>query len=537
MVEFPLKVSIKDLGDESALFTDYVSPGGSAVREMLSGYRRGEAVWEERLRTENPPAAKPLYERMVDYNTGLGVGDDLVQKLNLAKEGRARFVVTGQQPGVLGGPLLTLHKIETAIALADQVEKTHSVPCIPLYWMGADDTDFREIKELVLVDADLSPLVTGIDNPAHEAATPVGGISVRAVRDVFDSVEPFVEAYPFGVRIKNIVLSALDAASDHGEATARLITALTGGRVVVIDGRDPEIRRQARDLFLAYFDREEDIKAEVAARGEKLKTSGYHSQLSLGPDSGVFLLEDGRRKKISTEGREAARREMERSIDQCSPGVVLRNLVQDYVFDPVAVVLGPAEIAYRAQCMGVYEMLSVSKPVVFPRMLATYIPPPLQELLGAIAVPDVAALLTRPASFVRSVYAGVVNKEVEAAAAGFKKKFQQSANGFLESVEGEVDPALLPKLEKRLADLEHRLDRVLGSAGETGKTAALARWPFLAGIGDIVRRNEKPQDRSLSLLTPFLFGGDKAASRVSAAAEAYVTAALDDETHHIVYSG
>jgi hypothetical protein len=250
----------------------------------------------------------------------------------------------------------------------------------------------------------------------------------------------------------------------------------------------------------------------------------------------VFWLEAGRRRKIVPEGRDAARRMMKRAIDDFSPGVVLRNLIQDRVFDPLAVVVGPAEIAYRAQTVGVHEFLSVPTPVVFPRMLATYIPPPLEDLLKTIAAPDVVSLLARPSFFARSVYEAGADRAVEAAADELRETFQGSTREFLDSVDGKIDRVLQPKLAKGLADVERRLDRVLRSAGETGKRSALARWPFLAGIGEVVRRNEKPQDRSLSLLTPFLFCGERVRTSVTAAARSYVTDALDGETFHVVYS-
>jgi uncharacterized protein YllA (UPF0747 family) len=503
---------------------------------LLSDYVRSGEAWERRLKNTPLLLGRRLIEHLVEYNARLGAEKTLLAKLNLAQDGKARFVVTGQQPGVLGGPLLTLHKIETAIALAGHVEKTYALPCVPLYWMGADDIDFREIRGLFMVDANLSPLFAGIENSAHVAATPIGGVSVRAVRNVFESVEPFIDSFPYGPEVKNNVASALDAASDHGDATARLLVALTEGRIAVVDGREPEIRRQAGDLFRAFFDGEDEIKQRVTEQGEKLKAHGYHSQLSLGPDSGVFLLEDGRRKKITAEKRESARLRMKRSTDDFSPGVVLRNLVQDSVFDPIAVVLGPAEIAYRAQTVGIHELLSVPRPVVFPRMSGTFIPPPLEELLRSMPAPDIPALLVRPESFVKSVYDNVANKKVEKAAAEFRKTFQKSSSRYIEAVAGEIDRATLPKLQKQLGDVGRRLDRTLTSADETGKTAALSRWPFLAGIGEVVRRNQKPQDRSLSLLTPFLFGGQKAASSITAAAESYVTAALDGDTYHVVYS-
>jgi hypothetical protein len=484
MVEFPLKIPLKELGGFSPLFTDYVSKNDGLLQEILGGFGREAGAWAKRTKSPGipPPGSDKargfVFEALMEYNAGLGAGGELLGKIRAAKDGKARFVVTGQQPGVLGGPLLTLHKIATAIALSVEIEKRHGLPCVPLFWMGADDSDFQEIREFYALSAELLSVETGIESGAYEAATPVGDIAANAVTDVFTSVGPLFEALPGGEEVKQIYFSAQEGASDHGELTARLISRLTGGRIAVVDGREPQVRECARDLFCAYFDHEEKIKAEVARQGGRLEAGGFHRQLFLGPDSGVFFLEGGRRRKIAAEGREAARLKMKDSVADFSPGVVLRNLVQDFVFDPVAVVLGPAEIAYRAQTAGVHDMLSVPRPVVFPRMTATYLPPPLEALVKEKTRSDVITLLTRPSVFARAVYTSASSREVESAAESLRDVFGRSSEDFLKTIEKEVDSRRHGKLSKGLYDVRRRLDRVIDTARGTGKAKALVEWPW-----------------------------------------------------------
>src|ERR1700737_3705212 len=54
-------------------------------------------------------------------------------------------VVTGQQAGLFGGPLFTLHKALTALKLADQIAHTHRVPVVPVFWIDAEDHDWDEV--------------------------------------------------------------------------------------------------------------------------------------------------------------------------------------------------------------------------------------------------------------------------------------------------------------------------------------------------------------------------------------------------------
>jgi uncharacterized protein YllA (UPF0747 family) len=64
------------------------------------------------------------------------------------RQPQARVVVTGQQPGALGGSLLVLYKAATAVALARSLEQRSHTPVIPVFWNATDDVDFDEIASI-----------------------------------------------------------------------------------------------------------------------------------------------------------------------------------------------------------------------------------------------------------------------------------------------------------------------------------------------------------------------------------------------------
>jgi hypothetical protein len=538
MFETPLLIPVDELGGESKLYLDYVSGKETPIREILGGFGRGDERWVRASEVrEKSKSWTALIDRMVDYNRSLGVAEDIVDKLVASRDGGAlSFVVTGQQPGALGGPLLSLHKLATAVELAQHVERTSGTPCAPLYWVGSDDTDFREIRELFLVDCDLTPLSTSIEQSAHAATSPVGDIPAHAVERVWEAIEPLVARCPHGGFVADVAREAIRGGADHAAVTARIIAALSGGRAAIIDGREPAVREHAREIYLQFFDREPEVREAVESGGRSLESSGYHAQLSLGPDSGLFLVEGGRRMKITDAQRAAAREKLTRDVTRFSPGVALRNLVQDSVFGPTAVVLGPAEIAYRAQLDGVYRMLGVSRPIAFPRMQGTFLPPAVLALPGASEMDGLAELLSDPASFVKKLYESRRSGVLEGAAERFRRAFEGETESFLEAGEGALDGRTLDKTRKKLSDLSRRLGQALDVGGTAGKAAALEEWPFLAGLAQFVKRDDRPQDRYVSSLTPFLFAGDGARESVANAATAFVQAALDGTPSHVVYS-
>src|SRR5207247_11046987 len=73
-------------------------------------------------------------------------------------------VTTGQQPGLFTGPLYTVHKALSAIALARRLEQERGVPVVPVFWVAGDDHDFAE---------------------ANHAWVLGGGLAARAARCVF----------------------------------------------------------------------------------------------------------------------------------------------------------------------------------------------------------------------------------------------------------------------------------------------------------------------------------------------------------------
>lgn len=61
-------------------------------------------------------------------------------------------VVTGQQPGLLGGPAFVLYKAMTAIELARQLNDAGQ-PAVAVYWVAGEDHDLLEANQVYLPDA------------------------------------------------------------------------------------------------------------------------------------------------------------------------------------------------------------------------------------------------------------------------------------------------------------------------------------------------------------------------------------------------
>jgi hypothetical protein len=67
--------------------------------------------------------------------------------------GEVLVVTTGQQPGLFTGPLYTIYKALSAIALARRLERERRVPVVPVFWVAGDDHDFHEANHATFLNA------------------------------------------------------------------------------------------------------------------------------------------------------------------------------------------------------------------------------------------------------------------------------------------------------------------------------------------------------------------------------------------------
>lgn len=523
-------IPIERLPGASALYRDYVAHTDAPVHRRVGGFRAGVSAWKRVLASARPVDAR-VAARMVEENAALGVSEKTLERLRGLGAGRVRAVVTGQQPGVVGGPLLSLYKAATAIGVAREIEARWNTPCVPVFWLGSDDDDFGEIREWVMLSDALSIVSVSLDSSAHAPGRRVGDIEASAVAQVWDAVRSFIPAGETSGRVDEWI----GGGSDFGGIAARALVDLTGGDIAVIDGREPSLREAARATLLAFFDRESEVRTLVRDAGTSLVADSYHAQLATSTDSGLFWTRNGTRQRIPEEARVSARAAFERDITVVSPGVVARNLMQDDVFSPVAVVLGPAEIAYRAQLSGVYEALGVATPVVFPRLGGTFVPLAVREASEKGGV-DPALLATDPAAWVARVTTSAESPRAAAAARAFEEAFRAEAARFVAGASERLDARSREKLGRRVGELAGRVAGIANAAVEQDALAGVAQWPWLARAAEMFVRDGISQERFLSALVPRLLHGRDAWGLVYEVAERHVRDALDGRVLHRVYS-
>jgi len=94
-------------------------------------------------------SATTLADALDAQSLAFGAGPATLANIAKLRTG-ARAIVTGQQVGLLGGPLLTLLKAATAVARARQATAETGVEHVPIFWLATEDHDLEEVDQVSL---------------------------------------------------------------------------------------------------------------------------------------------------------------------------------------------------------------------------------------------------------------------------------------------------------------------------------------------------------------------------------------------------
>ena len=296
--------------------------------------------------------------------------------------GEAEVVITGQQPGFLGGPLLTLYKAAACVAAA-RARTAAGRPTIPLFWCGDDDDDRREAfaprlydpRRGALLGAAPPPgpddLVIG-DAPADVWAEPEAGwLAERRA------------AGGLGAELDGLWQRARREGWTWGRLQRRaLLRVFAGSGLLTVSGDDGRLHRAAAPFYADLVARRHELASLAAARGAELTAMGYHAQLSgASLDAPFHLRKAGGRERANDPAALLA------APQDLRPGVLLRTLVQDWFFRPAGIVAGPGELAYLEQLRPLHAALGLEQPALLPRLFARLSDDPDRDATAATPPP------------------------------------------------------------------------------------------------------------------------------------------------------
>ncbi len=371
----------------SRLFLDFLFQYDK-VASFYQHKPHSQAVLEHARTLQFPAERRARVADVLEkQNRRWGASDATIASIEKFRQG-AVACISGQQVGVFGGPLYSILKAASALQMAEELS-SEGIPAIPIFWLATEDHDLEEIASVTLPNGCELEKLTATGQNGSDA--PVGSIALDA--KVTAMVERAAALLGPGW-VSDALRESYRLGETYGSAFARLFTRIMAGTgMVLVDPLDNDLHAIVQPLFTAAAERAEELDQALLERGKALHKAGYHEQVRVTPESTLlFSLEGNRRTVLHLAGEEfmlgAQRIPRQQVLDkisahpeQFSANVLLRPVVQDYLFPTAVYFGGPAEIAYFAQAGVVYEKLLGRTTPVMPRLSATIINTAMSDLL------------------------------------------------------------------------------------------------------------------------------------------------------------
>ncbi len=453
-----------------------------------------------------PGARREMADALAVANRSYGHerADELARRF---ADPATRIVVTGQQPGLLGGPLYSFSKAVAAARWAAELE-AQGEPAVAVFWVATEDHDWAEVSNATVLTPQ-GPRTFDL-GPDPEPLTPVG---MRTLGPGVDAMlRELAEAVP-GDRYADWVRTLgtwYRPEARFGEAFSRLMARLLGPRCpLILDAMLPALKEAQRPWLRRLVERRTDVEEALVRRDAEIQARGYAHQVT--PQRGaspLFLLSRGERRRIEWRGEDGyalrgrdetgSASDLLRIADEnpgvLSPGALARPALQDATLGTTLQILGPGEVSYIGQAAAVYPVLEVEAPWVALRPQALVLEPHQKSKLAEAGVP-LDTLISGRQALDRALaaleggdFVGPVRARIEAALEDLRQPTLAA------------DPNLSSPLDKTR-------DQILRALDTFGEKA----------ISSAARRNEV-RSRRINLLRDSLLPNGKLQERVVAAA-------------------
>lgn len=392
--------SVTAVPHRSRLFEDYAAALGGQAPASSGGGALDAFYSPLHLKNrwaENPPALEATHRRKIaellrNQNVSMSAAPAALANIDRLEQGAAA-VVTGQQAGLFGGPLLSLLKAASAIRLAAEASQ-NGHPHVPIFWIASEDHDFDEVNESTFPSAE-PPALETLGLASNEAPRrPVGNIPFGAgIASLIGQLRQYLGDGPVFDLLASLYTPDATFVSAFGSFMAQIFG---DSGLIVIDAASRPFHALAAGALRQAILQPEQLRSALLQRTEALESAGYHAQVAVGDSSSLlFLVDDetGIRTALRTLGNGAwSAGDRKYSTDELlailneaperlSPNVLLRPVMQDALLPTSVYVGGPAEVAYFAQSQVVYQALLGRITPILPRFSATLIEPRLAKIL------------------------------------------------------------------------------------------------------------------------------------------------------------
>lgn len=427
-------------------------------------------------------------------------------------------VTTGQQPGLLTGPLYTIHKALSAAALAGHLAERWERPVVPVFWLAGDDHDFAEANHASWLDPEGRVRTAILRERAPEAPLvpmyrePLGTDMDRVLDRLAADLPPTEFREETLAWLRRHYRPEATVAGAFGHALAELLAPFG---IVCFDSTHPAAKRAmarhiARALGLA-----QDLQADLAARDRDLKAVGHDAGVGVSGDATLVMLEAGQgRDRLMLDGNTfVTRRSGERfsraelesllaeSPERFSGNVLLRPVLESAILPTAAYVAGPGELRYLTLTAPVYDRLRIPKQTPVARWSGLLVPSRVDRALAKFDATLDDLLADDHALEARIARSHLPPEAVEALARVRETLNREYAR--LDEITAGIDPTMQEPVRKARRHGLSEADRLEQRLVQHQKARHDVELDQVTRARTVVRPLGKPQERVLGV-APFL---------------------------------
>lgn len=390
-----MNIPITDLPGQNELFTDYIFEFENLRKYFEYDYRNFEEIFKcIEYKKETYLKGKSFFrteltEILTEQNTAFNSGEKTFSNIRLLNESGTFVVVTGQQTGFLTGPFYTILKALNAIRLSEILsDKFTDYKFVPVFWMEADDHDFREINNVNILSGDnrilnIEYLINGEEQEKY--LKPTSDIIFDSFIDSFNNkLEESLQNSDYKNQLMDLVKTFYKSGNNPANAFAGFMNSVLGDRgLIIVNPSDERIKKFLKPVFQTELNTA-PLSCEAVINATDDLENNYSAQIKPKVIN-LFYIHEGNRYLIETRendvyalkhSRQKFSKEelftlLEEHTERFSWNVITRPVCQDYLFPTVAYIGGPSEIAYFAQLKGAYRIFDDEMPVIYPRTSVT----------------------------------------------------------------------------------------------------------------------------------------------------------------------
>ena len=402
---------ISTLPGSSALYRDYSASAATISPRLRTWYPADPFTldWAQHSPNLDQAHRNRLTDALLRQTDRFDASGAVIANIERLKHG-ASAVVTGQQVGLFGGPLLTLLKAATAIRKAQDATAATGREHVPIFWLASEDHDLAEVDQLALLGkSSVETLSLGLDAtlPLPVGARVLGDRGDEGHHRLQAELDRACELLGWAP-VCDLLRDCYTPGATLASAFGRLITQIFAPfGLIVMDAASRDFHALGASSLRYAIEHAAELEAALLARSAELTAVGYHAQVLVTPGHSLLFL------RVAQEGaavddlmRPALRLPLRRTADggwkagtttyttaelltlldaepeRLSPNALLRPIFQDTILPTAAYIGGPAEIAYFAQSAVVYQAILNRITPVLPRLSATLIEPAIAQVMA-----------------------------------------------------------------------------------------------------------------------------------------------------------